>query len=76
MLRKTVPFACIKDLEKSTAQFPEGCNIANGEKLYIDTEVDTGKDGIWGHTEAGDVSGWVNIAEATNTEESTVELVT
>lgn len=51
-----------------------GCNIANGEKLYIDTEVDTGKDGIWGHTEAGDVSGWVNIAEATNTEESTVEL--
>ena len=42
-----------------------GCNIANGEKLYIDTEVDTGKDGIWGHTEAGDVSGWVNIAEAT-----------
>ena len=33
-----------------------GCNIANGEKLYIDTEVDTGKDGIWGHTEAGDVS--------------------
>lgn len=52
-----------------------GCNIANGEKLYIDTEVDTGKDGIWGHTEAGDVSGWVNIAEATNTEESTVELV-
>ena len=23
----------------------------------------------------GDVSGWVNIAEATNTEESTVELV-
>ena len=32
-----------------------GCNIANGEKLYIDTEVDTGKDGIWGHTEAGDV---------------------
>ena len=52
-----------------------GCNIANGEKLYIATEVDTGKDGIWGHTEAGDVSGWVNIAEATNTEESTVELV-
>ena len=52
-----------------------GCKIANGEKLYIDTEVDTGKDGIWGHTEAGDVSGWVNIAEATNTEESTVELV-
>lgn len=52
-----------------------GCNIANGEKLYIDTEVDTGKDGIWGHTEAGDVYGWVNIAEATNTEESTVELV-
>lgn len=52
-----------------------GCNIANGEKLYIDTEVDTGKDGMWGHTEAGDVSGWVNIAEATNTEESTVELV-
>lgn len=52
-----------------------GCNIANGEKLYIDTEVDTGKDGIWGHTEAGDVSGWVNIAVATNTEESTVELV-
>lgn len=52
-----------------------GCNIANGEKLYIDTEVDTGKDSIWGHTEAGDVSGWVNIAEATNTEESTVELV-
>ena len=52
-----------------------GCNIANGEKLYIDTEVDTGKDGIWGHTEAGDVSGSVNIAEATNTEESTVELV-
>ena len=52
-----------------------GCNTANGEKLYIDTEVDTGKDGIWGHTEAGDVSGWVNIAEATNTEESTVELV-
>ena len=52
-----------------------GCNIANGEKLYIDSEVDTGKDGIWGHTEAGDVSGWVNIAEATNTEESTVELV-
>lgn len=52
-----------------------GCNIANGEKLYIDTEVDTGKDGIWGHTEAGDVSGWVNIAAATNTEESTVELV-
>lgn len=52
-----------------------GCNIANGEKLYIDTEVDTGKDGIWGHTEAGDVSGWVNIAEATNTEESAVELV-
>lgn len=52
-----------------------GCNIVNGEKLYIDTEVDTGKDGIWGHTEAGDVSGWVNIAEATNTEESTVELV-
>ena len=52
-----------------------GCNIANGEKLYIDTEVDTGKDGIWGHTEAGDVFGWVNIAEATNTEESTVELV-
>lgn len=52
-----------------------GCNIANGEKLYIDTEVDTGKDGIWGHTEAGDVSAWVNIAEATNTEESTVELV-
>ena len=52
-----------------------GCNIANGEKLYIDTEVDTSKDGIWGHTEAGDVSGWVNIAEATNTEESTVELV-
>ena len=52
-----------------------GCNIANGEKLYIDTDVDTGKDGIWGHTEAGDVSGWVNIAEATNTEESTVELV-
>ena len=27
------------------------------------------------NTEAGDVSGWVNIAEATNTEESTVELV-
>ena len=52
-----------------------GCKIANGEKLYIDTEVDTGKDGIWGHTEAGDLSGWVNIAEATNTEESTVELV-
>lgn len=52
-----------------------GCNIANGEKLYIDTEVDTSKDSIWGHTEAGDVSGWVNIAEATNTEESTVELV-
>lgn len=52
-----------------------GCNIANGEKLYIDTEIDTGKDGIWGHTEAGDISGWVNIAEATNTEESTVELV-
>ena len=52
-----------------------GCNIANGEKLYIDTEVDTGKDGIWGHTEPGDISGWVNIAEATNTEESTVELV-
>ena len=25
--------------------------------------------------QAGDVSGWVNIAEATNTEESTVELV-
>ena len=48
-----------------------GCNIANGEKLYIDTEVDTGKDGIWGHTE----SGGVNFAEATNTEESTVELV-
>ena len=52
-----------------------GCNIANGEKLYIDTVVDTGIDGIWGHTEAGYVSGCVNIAEATNTEESTVELV-
>ncbi len=52
-----------------------GCNIANGEKLHIDSEVDTGKDGVWGLTAAGDVSGWVNIAEATNTEESTVELV-
>ena len=51
-----------------------GCNIANGEKLYIDTEVDTGKDGIWGHTEAGDVSGWVNIAEATNTELSLIHI--
>lgn len=52
-----------------------GCNIANGEKLHIDTEVDTGKDGVWGKTEAGDVSGWVNIAQATNTEEKSVELI-
>lgn len=64
-----------KGPEKKYGTVSGGCNIANGEKLYIDTEVDTGKDGIWGHTEAGDVSGWVNIAEATNTEESTVELV-
>ena len=64
-----------KGLGKKYGTVSGGCNIANGEKLYIDTEVDTGKDGIWGHTEAGDVSGWVNIAEATNTEESTVELV-
>ena len=52
-----------------------GCNIANGEKLHIDVEVDTGKDGIWGQTTAGEVSGWVDIAQATNTEQSTVELV-
>ena len=52
-----------------------GCNIANGEKIHIDTEVDTGKDGVWGKTEAGEVSGWVNIAQATNTEEKTVELI-
>ena len=52
-----------------------GCNIANGEKLHIDVEVDTGKDGIWGKTTAGDVSGWVDIAQATNTEQSTVELI-
>lgn len=52
-----------------------GCKIANGEKLYIDTEVDTGKDGVWGHTSAGEVEGWVNIGEATNTQETTVELV-
>ena len=52
-----------------------GCNIANGEKLHIDTEVDTGKDGIWGKTEAGGVSGWVDIAQATNTEENSVELI-
>ena len=52
-----------------------GCKIANGESLYIDTEVDTGKDGVWGHTSAGDVSGWVNIAEATNTQENAVELI-
>ena len=52
-----------------------GCKIANGEKLHINTEVDTGKDGIWGKTEAGGVSGWVNIAQATNTEESSVELI-
>ena len=52
-----------------------GCNIANGEKLHIDVEVDTGKDGIWGKTTAGDVSGWVDIAQATNTEQSSVELI-
>lgn len=52
-----------------------GCGIANGESLYIDTEVDTGKDGLWGHTSAGDVTGWVNIGKATNTEESAVELI-
>ena len=52
-----------------------GCNIANGEKLHIDTEVDTGKDGVWGKTEAGEVSGWVDIAQATNTEEKAVELI-
>ena len=46
----------IKDLEKVRHSF-RWMYIANGEKLYIDTEVDTGKDGIWGHTEAGDVSG-------------------
>ena len=52
-----------------------GCGIANGESLYIDTEVDTGKDGLWGHTSAGDVTGWVNIGKATNTEKSAVELI-
>ena len=52
-----------------------GCGIANGENLYIDTEVDTGKDGRWGHTSAGDVTGWVNIGKATNTEETAVELI-
>lgn len=52
-----------------------GCNIANGEKLYIDQKVDTGEDGVWGHTAAGNVYGWVNIAEATNTQTTTVELV-
>lgn len=52
-----------------------GCNIANGEKLHIDVEVDTGKDGIWGKTTAGEVTGWVDIAQATNTEQSTVELI-
>ena len=68
-------FCLYKGPGKKYGTVSGGCNIANGEKLYIDTEVDTGKDGIWGHTEAGDISGWVNIAEATNTEESTVELV-
>ena len=52
-----------------------GCKIANGEKLHINTEVDTGKDGIWGKTEAGGVSGWVNIAQAINSEENSVELI-
>ena len=52
-----------------------GCKIANGEKLHINTEVDTGKDGIWGKTEAGGVSGWLNIAQAINSEENSVELI-
>ena len=60
---------------KKYGTVPGGCNIANGEKLHIDVEVDTGKDGIWGQTTAGEVSGWVDIAQATNTEQSTVELV-
>ena len=60
---------------KKYGTVPGGCNIANGEKLHIDVEVDTGKDGVWGQTTAGEVSGWVDIAQATNTEQSTVELV-
>lgn len=52
-----------------------GTDIKNGEKLHISTEVDTGKDGLWGETTANGVSGWVNIDQATNTEDTPVELV-
>lgn len=52
-----------------------GTGIANGEKLHISTEVDTGIDGVWGETSVNGASGWVHIGEATNDEKSVVEIV-
>lgn len=52
-----------------------GTGIANGEKLHISTEVDTGIDGVWGETSVNGASGWIHIGEATNDEKSVVEIV-
>ena len=49
--------------------------IANGQQLSVSSEVDTGKDGVWGETSYNGVSGWVNINTATGTEVSAVDMV-
>ena len=49
--------------------------IANGQQLSVSSEVDTGKDGVWGETNYNGVSGWVNINTATGTEVSAVDMV-
>lgn len=51
-------------------------NIANGQKLAVTSEVDTGKGGVWGETTYNGISGWVNITEATGKDSSPVEMVT
>lgn len=49
-------------------------DIANGEKLAITSEVDTGKGGVWGETSYNGISGWVNITEATG-KNSTIDMI-
>lgn len=50
-------------------------DIANGQKLAVTSEVDTGKGGVWGETTYNGISGWVNVTEAAGKESSTVEMV-
>lgn len=50
-------------------------DIKNGQQLSVSSEVDAGKDGVWGETSYNGASGWVNINTATGTENSAVDMV-